>query len=119
MKVWQFIYDSLQQNKTVMLMYVLQGSGSSPGRQGFKMAVNSDGDFCGTIGGGIMEHKLVEWSKELLAKGETQVHTKRQHHDKDGAKDRSGMICSGEQLMAFVPLSENDLASVKLSLIHI
>ena len=24
------------------------------------MAVAADGDFCGTIGGGIMEHKLVE-----------------------------------------------------------
>lgn len=113
MKVWQFIYDSLQQSKTVMLLYVLQSSGSSPGRQGFNMAVNSDGDFCGTIGGGIMEHKLVEWSKELLAKGETQVHVKQQHHNKEGAKDQSGMICSGAQLMAFVPLSGNDLSSVK------
>ena len=49
-----------------MLLYVLESKGSSPGRQGFFMAVNSNGEMEGSIGGGIMEHKFVEMAKEKL-----------------------------------------------------
>ena len=38
--------------------------GSSPGRQGFFMAVNALSEMEGSIGGGIMEHKFVESCKE-------------------------------------------------------
>ena len=40
--------------------------GSSPGRQGFFMAVNANGEMEGSIGGGIMEHKFVEMAKKRL-----------------------------------------------------
>lgn len=49
-----------------MLLYVLQSEGSSPGRQGFFMGVNSLGQMSGSIGGGIMEHKFVEMAKARL-----------------------------------------------------
>lgn len=117
MKVWQFINNSLQAGKDIMLLYVVKSEGSSPGRQGFKMAVNVNGDFVGTIGGGIMEHKLVELSKDLLGKGmdgqSKKVQLKQQYHDKAQAKYQSGMICSGEQLIAFVPLNKTDLPTIE------
>jgi xanthine dehydrogenase accessory factor len=59
MEVWEFIQDKLSSAQQVMLLYVLESEGSSPGRKGFKMAVTVDGKICGTIGGGIMEYKLV------------------------------------------------------------
>lgn len=49
-----------------MLLYVVESSGSSPGRQGFLMAVSAAGELEGTIGGGAMEHKFVEIAKERL-----------------------------------------------------
>ena len=64
MQVWEFIKDKLNASIEVMLLYVLGSEGSSPGRQGFKMAVAADGTFNGTIGGGIMEHKLVEKARD-------------------------------------------------------
>ena len=67
MNVWIFIHEKLSAALDVMLLYVLESEGSSPGRQGFKMAVAADGTFCGTIGGGIMEHKLVEKAKSHVA----------------------------------------------------
>lgn len=104
MDVWRFISDKLNENIPVELLCVLQSEGSSPGRQGFKMAVAADGDFCGTIGGGIMEHKLVEMAKARLSQDDRSVLLLRQHHDKDHPANRSGMICSGSQLNAFIPV---------------
>ena len=57
--IWKLILDSLKVNIPVMLLCVLESKGSSPGRQGFFMAVNEAGEMEGSIGGGIMEHKFV------------------------------------------------------------
>src|SRR5436190_24394809 len=65
-KIWRLVLESLQQNSPVMLLYVLESSGSSPGRQGFFMAVNANKQMEGSIGGGIMEHKFVELAGEQL-----------------------------------------------------
>jgi len=113
LEVWKFIQQKLATGKKIMLLYVLQSEGSSPGRQGFKMAVASDDEFCGTIGGGIMEHKLVEKAKMMLKQNETVVSLQHQYHDKEKTKDQSGMICSGSQLNAFVPLSISDSETIE------
>ena len=105
-RTWRFISNSLQNEIPVMLMYVLESRGSSPGRQGFMMAVNARGEMEGSIGGGIMEHKFVELAKEKLQAGgqRRSSRVKKQVHDKTATKDRSGMICSGEQtVLLFQP----------------
>ncbi|MGB4960564.1 MAG: XdhC family protein [Saprospiraceae bacterium] len=114
MSIWEFIHDMLSTSQKVMLMVVVESEGSSPGRQGFKMAVAEDGSTCGTIGGGIMEHKLVEKAKISLQQEVSSVELMHQFHDKKQAKNQSGMICSGSQLNAFIPLS-NDNDSVTVS----
>jgi xanthine dehydrogenase accessory factor len=95
--VWKLISDSLSADVTVMLLYVLESSGSSPGRQGFAMAVTAEGKMEGSIGGGIMEHKFVELAKEQLSQQVQTITLRQQFHDKKAAKNQSGMICSGEQ----------------------
>ena len=112
MQIWQFIQTKLNASLQVILLYVLQSEGSSPGRQGFKMAVSADGSFCGTIGGGIMEFKLVEKAKMMLQKNETDVLLMWQYHDKQHS-EQSGMICSGNQLNAFVPLNFKQLYTIQ------
>jgi xanthine dehydrogenase accessory factor len=108
MDVWHYINDKLNASHKIILLWVLESEGSSPGRRGFKMAVSANGGFDGTIGGGMMEHKLVEKAKTLLASDETEISLMRQYHDKQHSKDQSGMICSGSQLIAFVPISINE-----------
>jgi xanthine dehydrogenase accessory factor len=112
MNTWHYIRDKLLRSEPVMLLWVLESEGSSPGRRGFKMAVAGDGSFLGTIGGGIMEHKLVEKARSLLAAGQASVFLQRQYHDKQHTRDQSGMICSGSQLIAFVPLQARDATLV-------
>ena len=95
---WKLISSSLDKGIAVMLLYVLESSGSSPGRQGFFMAVNETGDMEGSIGGGIMEHKFVEMAKQRLRGPEDKdQEIRKQFHDKSSAANQSGMICSGEQ----------------------
>ena len=94
-------------------MTVIGREGSSPGKQGFKMAVASDSSFIGSIGGGVMEHRLVEQCKRLLKKKEPQKpFLSFQEHDPEAKVNRSGMICSGGQTVAFTPLDEKDLPTV-------
>ena len=115
-KTWKLIEQCLQEKKPVMLLYVLESSGSSPGRQGFFMAVNEPGEMEGSIGGGIMEHKFVEMAKEKLRVRSQQSGAgsiKKQIHDKSSAKNQSGMICSGEQTIFLYPVQEKDAAPVR------
>ena len=92
--------EILQAEKRLVLMVVIANEGSSPGRKGFKMLVTKTQMF-GTIGGGIMEHKLVEFAESLLDKRSFAPFIKHQIHDKSAPKDQSGMICSGRQTIAF------------------
>ncbi len=108
MNAWEFINKKIADGINVVLLYVLESEGSSPGRQGFKMVVAADGELNGTIGGGIMEQKLAERAKRMLVDDEAKVLLKRQYHDKQHSKDQSGMICSGSQLNVFIPLAVND-----------
>ena len=111
--IWQFIQSKLQQSKNIMLLVVVESIGSSPGRMGFTLAIANDDDFEGTIGGGIMEFKLVEKAKSLLKQNHNTIFLQEQFHDKEHIKNQSGMICSGSQKIAFVPLFEKDLLYIQ------
>ncbi len=104
MKFWDFINHQLNKQNKVILMTVIESRGSSPGRQGFKMAVSENFEMQGSIGGGIMEYQMVELAKTLFDKP-FKSFIKRQNHNKKAEKDQSGMICSGHQIIAFYLLN--------------
>lgn len=112
LQVWKLIAHSLQNNIPVMLLYVLESKGSSPGRQGFCMAVNANGKMQGSIGGGIMEYKFVEMAREKLQITNYKFQIKKQVHDKSAAKNQSGMICSGEQTILNYQVQKNDKETI-------
>jgi xanthine dehydrogenase accessory factor len=114
LSTWQLIYKSVGSNIPAMLLYVLESHGSSPGRQGFFMAVNANGDMEGSIGGGIMEHKFVELAKERIkVQGGKAQEVKKQVHDKSAAANQSGMICSGEQTILLYPVQQQDRDTIE------
>lgn len=113
LQVWQLINKSIQKNIPVMLLYVLESKGSSPGRQGFFMAVNAEGEMEGSIGGGMMEHKFVEMVKEQIRVGSRESGVRKQVHDKSASTNQSGMICSGEQTIFLYPVKKNDAVTIQ------
>lgn len=100
-----------------MLLVVAESTGSSPGRAGYKMAVATDGELCGSIGGGVMEVRLVEQSRGILSEppavagGFTSAMIEQEH--RKNAEHPSGMICSGRQTVILIRLDPNDLDTVK------
>ncbi|WP_157807230.1 XdhC family protein [Hymenobacter chitinivorans] len=110
--VWQHVADCLRRNQPVTLLCVLSSSGSSPGRQGFKMSVAADG-MAGSIGGGIMEHKFVELARARMQEANAELMIRPQIHRKEAPEDRSGMICSGEQVLLLYPVPSTDLPQVE------
>lgn len=98
---WEQILTALEAGEQCILLHVVESEGSSPGRAGFRMAVTSAGKMFGTIGGGSMEHKLVELARSVMHQPARLPFLKRQVHRSDEPRDRSGMICSGEQTVAF------------------
>ena len=102
------VQEVLQSEKRLVLMVVIANEGSSPGRKGFKMLVTKN-QMYGTVGGGIMEHKLVEYAESLLDKPTFEPFIKHQIHDKSAPKDQSGMICSGQQTIAFYDIATDFL----------
>ena len=112
MEIWSFIVEKIQAGQAVILLVVVESKGSSPGRQGFKMALAADGDRMGTIGGGIMEHRMMERAAELLRGGAQKPVLVFQNHRPDAAENASGMMCMGNQRIAFMPLYEADIAAL-------
>ena len=105
-KLWNFILDNLNAGKKVVLLTVAESSKSSPGRQGFKMVVTEDAELFGTIGGGIMEKDMVEYSLDLLFGNDTREIKKLYHTDKT-KHEKSGMICGGYQVITFSVIDQS------------
>jgi xanthine dehydrogenase accessory factor len=112
--LWQFIGDRLRLDQAVMLLVVATSTGSSPGRPGYKMAVAANGDLTGSIGGGVMEMRLVEQAKSILSRPtpvEFQGFLIEQVHRKN-TPNASGMICSGRQTIIFRLITPLELPTV-------
>jgi xanthine dehydrogenase accessory factor len=114
--VWKAIQAALSSDMQVMLLYVLESKGSSPGRRGFCMAADGNGQMTGSIGGGMMEHKLVELSRDLMKRNQPVSLLKKQVHAKN-SDQQSGMICSGEQTIWLYTVQQKDIHTIS-QLIH-
>lgn len=113
LEVWRFAAERLRQNESVVLLVVAESTGSSPGRQGFKMVVAAD-EMRGTIGGGVMETRLVELAKSRAMNGDLRIDAEiaEQIHRKN-SEDASGMICSGRQTIILFKLTPEHYKSIR------
>ena len=109
--VWALAAASLRTGTPVALLCVVRSEGSSPGRQGFKMAVTA-AEVAGSIGGGIMEHKWMELARQRLREADATPLLRPQVHRREALADRSGMMCSGEQEVLLWPLTTVELPTV-------
>lgn len=110
--LWQFILQRLKSKELVTLLQVVESIGSSPGRQGFRMAI-TEGVLMGSIGGGVMEQKLVTLARSRMLEGRVEPLIKRQIHNKEAVQDQSGMICSGEQTVLFYTFKNDDMTIIE------
>ncbi len=74
MRIWQQIFELLQQQETCALISVVEVKGSTPREVGAQILLSATGGFYGTIGGGNMENKSILLAQQLLAKGGQKLH---------------------------------------------
>jgi xanthine dehydrogenase accessory factor len=119
MDVWNFIKKELSENNNVILITVVERNGSSPGIVGFKMAISETGAMTGSIGGGVMEYNMVELAKKEAKLGTQNSFIKKQIHKADAGKDKSGLMCSGEQTHAFTLFDNSKKEVINLIVNHL
>ncbi|KRQ87546.1 putative xanthine dehydrogenase subunit A [Caloramator mitchellensis] len=70
-KVIQKILEATRKNKGAALCTITNTYGSSPGKEGFMMAVFEDGNIIGTVGGGILEGQVTKDAVEAIKLGKS------------------------------------------------
>ncbi|MDZ4198845.1 MAG: XdhC family protein [Kiritimatiellia bacterium] len=106
----EFVAARLRRGDPAALLIVAEATGSSPGRPGFKMAADTAGNLSGTIGGGVVEYRMVEEARAALKNPPVPALVRRlAHHAHPGpGVEDSGMICGGEQtVLLFVARPED------------
>jgi xanthine dehydrogenase accessory factor len=89
------VLKRVQNNETIALVTIVDISGSAPGMIGSKMAVNlNDGRIMGTIGGGILEAKLIDLAKKAIRNNESQL--LKYHLTREEASLEKEVICGGD-----------------------
>lgn len=99
---WAGLAGELAAGHAVFLALVVHATDHSPGTRGAALWLSASGRREGTIGGGIMELKLEQRARALLAQApEPFFELRKLVHQRDlepgSAGERSGLICAGEQ----------------------
>ena len=111
---WERVHGHLGTGSRVFVACVAEHTRGSPGTAGAKLLVAESGELFGTIGGGVMEHRLVEQARALLRDGGHRPEKQTLIHSEAAAGDASGLICEGSQTNVFCVLDgPRDLARVR------
>ncbi len=94
---WTTLLQKLSENQKIFLALVANHTKGSPGTTGAKLWVSEVGEIFGTIGGGIMEQKLIDRAQKIFKQEDFKPEIQTLYHRTTGLGEKSGMICSGSQ----------------------
>ena len=94
---WDTLARLLQGGEKVFLALVAEHTRHSPGTTGARLLVSEHHTMMGTIGGGIMEHRLIERAGAILQQADFTPEIQTLSHTAKGDGEKSGMICAGSQ----------------------
>ncbi|MBW2085740.1 MAG: XdhC family protein [Deltaproteobacteria bacterium] len=82
----------LSRGKRVVLARIVARKGSTPRAIGSKCIITEDGTLVGTIGGGFVEHVVLEQAKDVFREKKSHIH----HFELTGEDlSRADMLCGG------------------------
>ena len=88
-EVWETLARWRAEGRRFALASVIESRGFTPRKPGAHMLVAEDGTTCGTIGGGAIEHQVLEEARALLQGGGASLVKKH-------LTQELGMCCGGE-----------------------
>lgn len=90
--IYRQIVECLGRNERAVLATVISRLGSGPREPGAMMLVFKDGRISGTVGGGLLEARVLESAEEVLQTGRAQVLSFTMTNQQ---ASECGMICGG------------------------
>lgn len=105
------VFGELRAGRDVCLAYIVRADGSAPRGQGTSFLVRADGSIIGTIGGGMLEARVIEEAAQALAQRESRLLRFNLTGEQVAA---SLMICGGRVEVYLEPLSAADSAALDL-----
>lgn len=109
----QKIKSELLANRTLILALIVEKKGSAPRGIGAHMLILENGDTIDTIGGGILEHLVIEQAKvNLLEK----TSTIKDFVLNNKVAGQIGMVCGGQIKVLLQYLSKNDLEQIETAI---
>ena len=96
------LYQALERGQDVVLATIVAQSGSTPRTSGSRMLILPDGEIVGTIGGGIVEAKVIGSAEGVLRGGEPFMLT----YDltRTDREDSLDIICGGRLTVLLEPI---------------
>jgi len=91
--IFEEIIKAQRAKRDFAVATVVKAEGSAPRRDTAKMLVFADGSTIGTIGGGVLEAKVISDAREALKKGESRLVRYGLDQEKEGSLP---MICGGD-----------------------
>ena len=90
--IYQALEELEKSNESAALCTVVKSEGSTPRHVGSKMLVYSDGKFIGTVGGGDLEHRVLDEAWMSIADGKSRLLS---YNMSDPARGDPG-VCGGQ-----------------------
>ncbi len=106
-EIFDSLKNALDQGENTVLATVTFSSGATPRGAGARMLVGAEGRRAGTVGGGAVEFRSIQYSQEVLQKMQSRTHNF--HLSKNDIED-IGMICGGDATIHFLHLDASDLS---------
>lgn len=98
-EIYQAVLDVLDADQSAAICTVVHSAGSSPQKIGSKMLVRQDGSIVGTIGGGTIEHAVIDEAGGVIRSGCSKLF--KAHLSRDLA-----MCCGGRMEIFIEPVGD-------------
>ena len=99
--IYQEIVRLRQRGEPAALATVISTKGSTPRQVGAKMLVKGDGSIIESIGGGLMEAKVIQKAKEIIRSGKAEILSLKLTQEEAGEE---GALCGGQMEVFIEPL---------------
>ena len=110
-EIFQKISELFKENRLCVLATIITQSGSSPRGPGSKMIILEDGSIVGTVGGGMLEGRVIEEGKRVFS---TLKPSLIRHEMRGADIDANEMICGGDADIFLEPIFPDNLAHLDL-----